>query len=601
MKKRERRKLYFFIATLFIVGIIFLLIPPDNTPELKLRDFRMRIRGIETPAAPVLIVAVDDYSFEELNMRWPWRRSVFAEVLERIDAGGASVVGFDIMLSENDYYPGDDVHLADAFQAHGSVVLPMKFERLRAGPAVSVYAELPLPEYMNAAADLGAVNLVQDRDGRVRSLPPVMTIDGERFKPFAAAVAARYYEGSRPANPVPGGEPAPAAVPFAAAAAVAINFIGGAGTFPFISIADVLQGNYPEGVFKDRIVLIGAAFAESHDNYAVPFTGLNGELMYGVEVHAHGINTLLTETIPQPLSPLISFVLFFFILLTATFSGYYLKPAFGLTAAAASLLIYSAAAVLIFIRATLFLPLFKPLAASVISYIVSLVYRYFVEIREKQAVRALFSKYVSPQVVEKVLQSEEKLRLGGELREVVLFFSDIRGFTAMSEKLEPPVIVSMLNRYFDSMGEIIYKYEGTLNKFIGDAIMAFYGAPIPQDDAPRRAVYAALDMRRELEQLNTRFESDGLPSISIGMGLHTGPVLVGNIGSSRQVEYTVIGDAVNLCSRIESLTKEFGHDILISDELYRKVSSDISVETPDAVPVKGKSGLIQVHKVLGKK
>lgn len=191
--------------------------------------------------------------------------------------------------------------------------------------------------------------------------------------------------------------------------------------------------------------------------------------------------------------------------------------------------------------------------------------------------------------------------LSQQERAVALFFSDIRGFTSMSEKLEPPAIVSLLNRYFDGMGEVIYTFEGTLNKFIGDAIMAFYGAPVPQPDAAKRAVFAALEMRRRLAELNREFTAEGLPKLSIGMGLHVGNVLVGNIGSSRQVEYTVIGDAVNLCSRIESLTKEFSHDILISDELYQKVADDITVETPEPVAVKGKSGLVQVHKVICRK
>lgn len=594
-KKRIRRKLTALGGTFLLAVLIGLLLPPDNGGELKLRDLRFRIRGEKQPEAPLIIAAVDDTSFELLNSRWPWRRSLFAAAVENLTADGAALIGFDIMLSEKDYNPPDDLLLADAFSDHGAVIVPLKIEGASVRQGVSVYAESPLPVYLDSAAGTGVVNLVRDRDDRIRSFPYTLSVDGGEYPSFALAVLDLYAKLKGMQMPASGLRDGSFDRP------VLIDYAGGAGTFPIISLSDVIEGNFPPGLFTDKIVLVGAAFAESHDNYRTPFTGGEGKRMYGVEIHGHGINTLFSGTFPKPLSPGPSFAVILFVLCLTLYAGFFLKPSVGLTGALGLMACYFIAAVAVFNRVGIFLPLFRPLVLVVFAYLGSVVYRYFGEFREKKAVQSIFSRYVSPKVVEKVLKSEETLRLGGEVRRVALFFSDIRGFTGMSENLSPPDIVRLLNRYFTRMGEIIYDYEGTLNKFIGDAIMAFYGAPVPQEDSPKRAVFAALEMREALADLNEQFRREGLPEISIGMGMHLGEVLVGNIGSTRQMEYTVIGDAVNVCSRIETLTKEFGHDILISDELYRQVRDEVTVQTPEAVPVKGKSSLIQVHKVIGRK
>ncbi len=590
-ENRKRRKIIALIGTVVISLVIGIAVPGDSGPELKLRDLRFQIRGEKDPAVPLIIAAVDDTSFEMLNARWPWKRSLFAEAVEVLADDGAAVIGFDVMLSEEDYTPEGDEKLSAAFALHGRSIIPMKLVRQKAGRTVTVYTDLPLPLYRSSAYDRGFVNLFQDRDEEVRSLPLSFTVDGTVYPSFALAVIKGYLNRRGTGGGTEG----------EAAETTLIDYCGGPGTFPGISISDVLELNFPPGLFTDKIVLIGAGFAESHDHYATPFAGGNRERMYGVDVHAHAINTLYAGTAPKPLSPGWAVTFIAVLIGCAAAIGYCIRPGLGLAGTGGLLGLYFLSAVLVFNGTGVFIPLFRPLLVIAVSYLGSVIYRYFGEFREKKAVESIFSRYVSPRVVEKVLDQQESLTLGGEVREIVLFFSDIREFTHMSESLSPPVIVRLLNRYFERMGEIIYTYEGTLNKFIGDAVMAFYGAPVPQPDAPRRAVYAALDMREALTALNEEFREEGLPELSIGMGMHLGDVLVGNIGSSRQMEYTVIGDAVNVCSRIESLTKEFGHDILISDELYQKVRDIVTVETPRAVPVKGKSTLIQVHKVIDRK
>ncbi|MCK4515437.1 MAG: adenylate/guanylate cyclase domain-containing protein, partial [Spirochaetaceae bacterium] len=229
----------------------------------------------------------------------------------------------------------------------------------------------------------------------------------------------------------------------------------------------------------------------------------------------------------------------------------------------------------------------------------SVLYRYLVVEKQRQKVRSIFSRFVSREVVDSILDSGRAIELGGETREVVIFFSDICGFTPLSASMSPADVVEMLNEYFTDMTDIIFRHGGTVNKYIGDAIMAFYGAPVPLPNASERAVRACLDMRTALESFNEKREQQGKPAIGIGMGLHKGRVLVGNIGSPRQMEYTVIGDAVNVSSRIEGLTRVLNTDLLISDDVYQDVKDLVTVETFDPTAVKGKSEKIVVHTVTG--
>lgn len=278
-----------------------------------------------------------------------------------------------------------------------------------------------------------------------------------------------------------------------------------------------------------------------------------------------------------------------------------IKPLLGLLFVVVIGTIYIIVASVLYKNSGLVLEVFDPLLAIILTWLCSVLYNYLVVEKEKKYVRSTFSRFVSAEVVDNILDSDNEIELGGELRDVAIFFSDICGFTSISENMKPAQIVEMLNEYFTEMTDIIFKYDGTLNKYIGDAIMAIFGAPIQSGNNSERAVRVSLEMRKQLNLLNIKRESEGKLPIKIGMGLHKGEVLVGNIGSKRQMEYTVIGDAVNVCSRIEGLTRIFNTDLLISDELYNEVKDIVNVSTCEPVDVKGKSEKIIVHKVLGLK
>jgi adenylate cyclase len=598
MKKRDRRRR--ILAALVIAGVAFaasVLLPFTDVIELKTLDLRFALRGVKEPSAPVVIVSIDDASFMTLERRWPWPREFFAKAIDLISADGARSIGLDVSMSDKGFLPGEDVSLARAMKRSGKVTLPAKFGALRTAGINQTYLDLPNPVFREMYAAAGYVNLFLDRDGFVRRLKLSESFQDSSWFPFALQTLA----GAQGASLAVAADGTVAIgdrkIPHLPDGLMLVNFAGPPGTFPAVSFSDVLDGSTPPGFFAGKIVLIGAGYKESHDLFPTPF--FPGEGMYGVEIHANVINTLATGGFIRGTSGWQSLVLVLLVSALAAALLVWFRPVAGLGLA---LLLWGALAagcILLFTNSGLWVRMVEPLLAVVLCYVGALVYRYALEEREKRQVRAVFSRYVAPSVVEQILKEEKGVALGGETREVTIFFSDIRGFTTLSEKITPEQVVQMLNEYFREMVEIIFQYGGTLNKFIGDAIMAIYGAPLPLADPAEKAVRACLQMRDTLARLNERRQAEGKESLRIGMALHRGTVVVGNIGSPRQMEYTVIGDVVNICSRLEGLTKELATDFIISDEIYRDVHGLVAVESPPPILVKGKTVPLQVHKVLG--
>jgi adenylate cyclase len=241
---------------------------------------------------------------------------------------------------------------------------------------------------------------------------------------------------------------------------------------------------------------------------------------------------------------------------------------------------------------------FLPTATLIVNYAAIVSYRFFFEEREKRKVQSAFQQYVAPSIISQLLERPELLQLGGEEKELTALFSDIRGFTSLSEGLPPAELVEWLNEYLSEMTEVIFRHWGTLDKYIGDAIMAFWGAPYPQADHPERACRAALDMLKMLEKLHTRREPEGRPRMKIGIGIHTGPMLVGNMGSRRRFNFTIMGDNVNLASRLEGINKEFGTHLIISETTYQAVRSLMVARELDYIRVKGKKRPVRIYELL---
>ncbi len=226
-------------------------------------------------------------------------------------------------------------------------------------------------------------------------------------------------------------------------------------------------------------------------------------------------------------------------------------------------------------------------------------YRYMTEEKEKKKIRGTFQLYLTGSVIEEMLKHPEKLKLGGEKKDLTVLFSDIRRFTSISEGMTPEALVKLLNEYLSHMTDVVFKYDGLLDKYIGDAIMAIWGAPLDQPDHVQRACHAGLGMMEELRKLCRKWGTEGLPLLNIGVGINTGPMVVGNMGSHRRFNYTVIGDSVNTGSRLEGLNKIYGTNIIISEMVYERVQNDFLVRELDLVRVKGKDRPVKIYELLG--
>lgn len=355
-----------------------------------------------------------------------------------------------------------------------------------------------------------------------------------------------------------------------------INYQGAEGTYPHISFSDVAAGKFPAGIFTGKMVLVGPTATGIGDDRPVP---LQEAGFPGVEIHANVLDTMLTQryirraTREEMID--LAFILFFgmgvgFVLARVRPSG--TTPVTVGVLAVFLVVTYFALA-----RFHVWLNMVMPGAVLVTNFLGVTAYRVLLEEREKRKTRAAFAQYVPPALIKEMLKDPGRLKLGGEERELSIMFSDIRGFTSLSEKLTALELTSFLNAYTDEMTDIIFRHWGTLDKFEGDAIMAFWGAPYEQDDHARRACAAALDMGRRVDELRAQWRAEGKPDINIGIGINSGRVVVGNMGSRKRFNYTVLGDPVNLASRLEGVNKEYATRIIVSETTCRAASDALGL------------------------
>jgi adenylate cyclase len=353
-------------------------------------------------------------------------------------------------------------------------------------------------------------------------------------------------------------------------------------------------------VFKDKIVFVGTTAAGLYDNFETPFSGgKSGFKMPGIQVHAAIADDILSNRFIWPAS---AGVRVGAVAAAAVVAGLLatLLPAWWATAATlAFIAVFSAVALRLF-TGGYWLNLSQPALASTLSLFGGVAYQYFVEGREKRKMKKLFGQYVSKDVYDHLVSNPELARLGGSRREMTVLFSDIRGFTSVSERGEPEEIVRTLNEYFTQMVALVFKHGGTLDKFVGDMVMALFGAPIEDADHADHAVETALDMIVELRRLNEGWKAEGRPELDIGIGINSGPMIAGNIGSDLVMSYTVIGDAVNLASRLESLNKQYGTRIIISEGTRERLKGQYVFRPLGDVVVKGKTRPVAIFELLGR-
>lgn len=556
---------------------------PWQGVEYKVFDFFTAATATRKVDVPVVILAIDEPTFQELQIQWPFPRHLHAQVLDRLRADGALAAGFDMVFAEPSS-PEEDAAFSRALKAGLPVVLAASREKTESMNA-SLWTEVqPLEPFLGAGSVAGQVQVTPDDDFVVRR----HTRHDDTFSARLAAFAA-----------VP---PHPAA---SATGPYLIEYVGPRATFDTRSYYQALEpGLLPSGFFKGKIVLIGRSVrtaveltGSQSDMFNSPFSVIDGadRLVPGVEVQANLISNQLTGGGLKPVDSALGLALVVAMLVVLGLVGMRAHP--SLTAALAASLavgVWLLSYGLFAVHKLWLAPLF-PTGSVVAAYASSMLLNYVASRRRALQIRTMFSQYVPKEVVARLVERPDLLKLGGEARELTLMFTDLANFTAMSERLTAEETVEVLTEYFNVMTAIIHRYGGTVDKFIGDAVMAFWGAPLLDPLHAEHAVRAAIDMQMAMQALAVRLTERGLPTIAMRIGVHTGRVVVGNIGSQSRFSYSVIGDAVNLASRLEGANKAFGTGILVSEATATLLPADIGLRLLDRVIVKGKSASIAVY------
>jgi adenylate cyclase len=490
-----------------------------------------------------------------------------------------------------------------SFQCYPQVIPPGAEKKFEGLEATSLSPNLG--EFAVYAKNFGYFNVIPDSDGTVRREPVVMRYKGSLYPSLDIAASLAYTNLSLDQIGVvfnPDGleriDLGAMAVPTDPEGLVQIDFLGRAGTFPTYSLSDVVLHKLPPQTFKEKLVLIGPTAMGIGDMVVTPFQSM---AYPGVEVHASFIDDILyNHFIRRGIRE--NLIDIAFLLLFSLAAGPLISVA---PPVRATIILLMLLAVFLWLTYYLFaayriwIVAFLPSAAFAVNYAGIISYRFFFEEREKRRALATFTQYLHPGVINQLMLHPELLRLGGEEKELTALFSDIRGFTALSEGLSPTSLVDILNEYLSEMTDVMMQHWGTLDKYIGDAIMAFWGAPYPQGDHALRACRAALEMQQTLIQLQGRWEAQGRPRIDIGVGINTGAMVVGNMGSKKRFNYTVMGDNVNLASRLEGTNKTFGTRLIISENTYQAVQKEMLVRELDLIRVKGKLKPVRIFELVG--
>jgi adenylate cyclase len=650
------------VAMVMLLGLATVAdLGPAMRLESLALDARFRLRHRLPPPVPIVIVKIDDGSIAELG-RWPWSRALFARFLDRMRADGSKVVAFDLLFSEPQSSPltgvrekidaaiapfltglpaaereqfeaalgqaerseDTDAALAGAIGRNGAVILPFAFD---AKPGGAASADVPpAPDWLENAeysrvrgagpdrlptagglrlplaelarvSTLAHVTVFPDASGGFHYDYPVLRYDDAYF-PSLSLEAVRNFLGVAKINVVidlgRGIELGSLHIPTDEGMRLLVNSYP-PGAFSQVSFADALMGRTPASTFAGKIVLVGATAAGLGDVLASPYS----PEVPSVERHASLIANMLDhdflkrDSRAQTLDALAILSGGVGVGLASTLGMIAACIAAAALLAGVMLLDYSA-----FVNHGLWLNFIFPASTVVFAFGLILAGKYIAEGRRERRIRLTFSRYLHPQLVDELCRSRTALSLGGEERELTVLFADVRDFAAVAEKLSATELVALMNEFFAAMTDVILGHRGMLDKYIGDSLMAIFGAPLPDSQHARRACRAAIEMRSALLSLHARWRVKGWPCLEMRVGINTGRMVIGNIGTERRSDYTVMGDEVNVASRLEGANKTLGTDILISATTAAEAGRQFILAPRGAITVKGRRQPVEAFELL---
>lgn len=584
-------KLVHMIAFLTALAVFLMYRGTLDTMDYFFQDrFMQQESAADTRIA---IIAIDDESVTDFGS-WPWNRSVHAQLIQTLAEGQPAVIAFDVTFPSPSADDTEaDQALVEAVASAGNIVLPVYgtfASSAKQGGLEALEISEPFAELKEAAAAVGHINTIPDRDRVVRSSLYSFTNDGQQVESFSWVIYRMFKERL--------GETVNAVMlPLDGFGRFHISYTGRPGQYEAIPYSAVLSGDVPADYFKDRIVLIGPYATGFKDDYLTPLQVKSP--MYGVEIHANIVQALLEGDLKKELDWKWNAVILLMAAALAYFLFRRLKMMVSFLAVAAVIAVFVIGSSYLYGRGII-ISIGYVVPFLIVSCIVVVGFHYVQELLERRRVTEIFGRYVAPEVVNQILKNgEEGLKLGGTRRELTVLFVDIRGFTPLSERAEPEEIVEILNEYLDLAANCIFKHDGTLDKFIGDAAMAIFNAPLLLDDHPMRAVEAAWAMKEGSEALERKLVQRFGFGVKFGLGIHTGPAVFGNIGSKSRMDYTAIGDTVNTAARLESNAKP--GQIILSEAVYNVVKDRIKANSLGEIKVKGKEQGITIYELEGLK
>lgn len=586
MTTARQRLIGILIPTVLVWAVFALLSQTAVGRRMELLGFDF-LTVATTPAsvdAPIVIVGIDEPSFAELDRQWPWHRDIHAELADRLKEAGAKVIAFDVLFAEPTGEE-DDKRFAEAIRRAGNVVLASDLVYQEAGQFQMAMQVEPIPLLREAGARTGLASISIDPDLVVRSIPQapdafwrqiLRTYKGEDARPDASAVD------------LPG---------------ELARYLGPDHAFRYVSYYQALDPEkfLPPGIFAGKIVLVGHDVKVSlgpgnsrGDAYATPYSAHSGLMSPGVELQATFVANALAGRAIRETAAAWSLALIGLAVLLVNGA---IREWQALRGAAVTLGVIAAtagASAWLFVK-DVWLPAVSAMLAVAAMYVVQVGTAFLRERRQRRQIEKAFRHYVAPEIVNEMTAHPERLVLGGSRRDITIVFTDLAGFTSVSETMSPERVSALLNDYLSHMTRIIFAHGGTVDKFIGDAIMAFWGAPLDDPEQALHACQAVRGMQAELAGLRQRYAEQGLPELHMRVGIHSGAAVVGNMGSTERFDYTAIGDNVNLASRLEGINKLYGTETLISGETARLLGNRIPLRRVDRVIVKGKTQPIDVY------
>ncbi|MBQ3841450.1 MAG: adenylate/guanylate cyclase domain-containing protein [Ruminiclostridium sp.] len=591
MNKNKKIRIAAGTAICFILAFVVSFFDLFGVLDLNAKDLLyQQPRGT---SSSIKIIAIDDSdeSRATLGNYGTWKRDVYARVIEAL-GDYPTVIALDLlMLGEID--AETDAQLVEACKKSGRIVTAdyinytAQYEKNADGSGYINYTHIDsVSEPIIAdCAELGFVNVSVGDDGVMRNLKITEEYDGRTMQHFAYRTYTRYCE----LTGIPANTPA-----LDSAGRMWIDYAGRPHDYEYIPITSVLDGSVDPRAFRDCIVLVGAYALGLRDEYDVPNSA---DQMFGVEINANIVQALMDGRSPVPANRVIAALLCSVIAAAIFFATGVLNVRTSTPLFIAVVLLWCGACFLLWQQGTIMPLIYTPIFAA-LAYFAELIFNYVEESLEKRRIISAFRKYVAPQVVENIAKSGNyKINLGGERKHIAVLFVDIRGFTTMSESLEPEQVVDIVNTYLNLTTNSIFANDGTLDKFVGDATMAVFNAPFDLDDYVFRAVKTAMDIVAGSAAIEEKFMAKYGKSVGFGVGVNCGDAVVGNMGCDFRMDYTAMGDTVNTAARLEANAKR--GQILISSEVYERVKDRITADPIGEIPLKGKSVGVFVYSVTG--